>query len=280
MNYLIPILANRPPSCPQGVGQLSSALPMLECMIPLRAGAEETAIAPSPKSQRFHLSGERGAFAELSDHHDGPKDYQVLPVAQTAGDSTASVITPISGSASSGQPQPSPQLHQRLADRRKARPFGSQHDLRGSEDGRNHRSTHPSTRRWKIAHHAGTPSPGLRTGSGCRQCAVAAKSSRPSLFAEPRGRYQRPSGGPCAAKAASLMTTSPKCAELEKKMGTGRQRTHGSIPHLRPRGGDPHDGGPMRGSIRPCPTVSEADRKRVDRDIAAHHGGGLFPHGL
>ena len=43
------------------------SLPMLECMIPLRAAEQHH----HASAQRLHLPRERRPFAELSDHHAG-----------------------------------------------------------------------------------------------------------------------------------------------------------------------------------------------------------------
>ena len=145
----IPILADRPAARPPRYGHLHIAA---------HAGMHDSASGVRTNlvsaSQRLYLPSERRSFAELPDH-DAGQGLPVFPVAEASGEAPASHHAH-QRSASPGKPQPSSQLHQHLADRRKTRPYGPQHHLVGPEDGRSHSSAHPR-RVDGGGYHAGLP---------------------------------------------------------------------------------------------------------------------------
>lgn len=104
-----PILADRPPPCPQGTGSFIS-LPLLECMVPARA-AEAVTATPRRSAFIYLANGVHSLNYQIT----APgKDYKfsrsLMPL-----EKHRDVITPISGLHHPAS-QPSPQLHQCLAD--------------------------------------------------------------------------------------------------------------------------------------------------------------------
>ena len=134
-----PILAPQSPSRPESARQLH---------LIAHAGVHGAAAGGGKgnriesEAQRLHLPREWGALAELPDHDGGP-GLQVFALVEAAGETPRGHHAD-QWSASPGQPQSSPQLHQYLPHRRQARPLGSQHDLCGPKDGRNHRAADAS----------------------------------------------------------------------------------------------------------------------------------------
>ncbi len=97
--------------------------------------------------------------------------------------------------------------------------------------------------------------------------------------------FEEPKGGTAAQrralrrKGSVLDANLAEVRRLEQKMGIRGQRTHGSIPHLRSRGGDPHAAGrcvARYAAARRLRRRSQTHQPRHRR----HHGGRLFPHGL
>ena len=106
------------------------SLPFLECMVPLRAAEEQTA-TPRRSAFIYLANGVHSLNYQITTPG---KDYQFSRSLKPL-EKHREVITPISGLHHPGAPQPSPQLHLGVADRRKAWTFGSEHDLCGPEDG-------------------------------------------------------------------------------------------------------------------------------------------------
>jgi hypothetical protein len=210
------------------------SLPLLECMIPLRAA--ESQPPPRPGAAPSFTWPTVSTRSTIRSPHRAR--IQVFPVAQAAGE------IPRCDHAD-----------QRFASSR--RPGSRHHDcikiwLTGGKLGP--RTAIPSrwTRRWpkSPAEHTRYPSMEIainqeltrldrRRRQRCRRCVAAVRFSRPC--SSTKGR-QGAAGGTCASRAACSTPTSTRCAGWREN-GSGGQGPHGAIPHLGSRGGDPRAAG-------------------------------------
>ena len=242
------------------------SLPLLECMVPLRAAEQATA---SPR---------RSAFIYLANGVHS-LNYQILPAGKDYQFSQSlkplekhrEVITP-SAACTIREPRASSQLHHSLPDRRKTRPFDPQYHLRGPEDGRNHRATDPLPLHGDRP-HAGFPRLDRRRRPACPRCVVAARSSLP--VSRNRKAAIAAQRKPCAQRPASSMTTSPKCVGWRKRWEprTKAASTNTSPPFVKRRF---VRGGPMTGSTPRFPRSQTLIANATNRDIPKTQAGDYF----
>jgi hypothetical protein len=181
------------------------SLPLLECMVPLRAA--EAATATPKRSAFIYLAN--GVHSLNYQITTPGKDYQfsrsLMPL-----EKHRQVITPISGLHHPGSLS---HHHNCINVWLTGGKLGPSDHNTISLDQKMAEITAQQTR-WRSPSRRNR-SPGLRTESGCPRCAVAVRSSPPC--SRHRKAASQPSGVPCAAKAASSMTTSPKCVGWRRK---------------------------------------------------------------
>ena len=178
-----------------------------------------------------------------------------------------------------GSTRTPPQLHQYLADRRKDWPFFPQHASRSTSRWRRSPGSTPAIPRWKIALHPGLPRLDRGRSPASLRSDDAARSS-PRCLKSPREGSKR-SERPCVGKRACSMTISRRSApHLEQDDGSRGQGSSRPVSHFRARGGDSHPQGRCLARHASLPEISEADRKRTNRDVPKTQAGDYFPHRL
>ena len=186
----------------RGLG-VSLALPLLDCMRPLRAAETQTA----GQAQRLHLSAQRREHDRLSDHA-GRGGLQVLEVAAAAGEAPGQHHAD-QRAASSARPRPPPQLQHDLAHRRQDRAVGTEHHLGRSAHGAGDRAADALL-------VARTEQPGALARVQRRRHSVAGagqiRASCSANCSKSRKAASPSSGAACSAAAASSTPSSTKPA--------------------------------------------------------------------
>ena len=243
------------------------ALPMLECMIPLNA--KEKTNSPRRSAFIYLANGVHSLNYQITKPG---KDYQFSRSLKPL-EKFRNTITPISGLHHPGSLG---HHHNCINVFLTGGKIGAAHRNTISVDqkmARGHRATHPLFLQWRLPSRR-APSPGRPTAFNLpAQDADVSKFSRPSSR-NPRGASP-PNEKPSAAKPAFWMTTSPKCARLSQKMSAAdkgrldQYLTSVREAEIRTRRADTW-------LDTPLPKISEADRKRTNRDVAKTQAGDYF----
>ena len=269
-NYSLPILADRPPSRPARVGHVASPCRCWNAWS--RSGRRRAATATPRRSAFIYLAN--GVHSLNYQITTPGKDYQFSRSLKPL-EKHREVITPISGLHHPGS-------------------LSHHHNciivwLTGGKLGPSDRNTISVDQKMAeiTAQHTRYPSLEVAitqdslawTADGVRLPAMRRCSE---IFASHVRGAERRHRGPAAGLAPQRQR--PRCqprrsAPARAENGLRGQGTHGSIPHLRPRGGDPHAAGryvaryaAARHLRRRSPTHQPRHRR--------HQGGRLFPHGL
>ena len=242
-NYPVTILVDRPPARPACHGQLHrAALPRMHGP---GSGRRSSTATPRRSAFVYLANGVHSLNYQITTPG---KDYAVFPIAQAFGEAPPGHHAH-QRPASPGSPRPPPQLHLGLADRRQARPVGSEHHLRGPEDGRGHREAHAIPLDGGRP-HAGFPRLDRGRGPAARDAPLQRDLRVPVRRTERRDRGSAEGLAPQRQRPGRQPRGSAPTRAERWERRTKDAWNNISPPFVRRKFAR---GGPMRGSIRRSP---------------------------